>query len=169
MPCEPLGRLLASLISMHTQMPGEWSTLLRKLHIRFSWGSPVNTVLFEFCGPAVEFDRERLCEKSLSHLEKSRLATRLRGGGCSNLRSCGIVPWCNPCNRAEHREWFCDCVMTINGGGHMPGISTIHEFLREAHVPYTVVPHRRAYTAQEEAAATRGPGYEWAKVGVCVI
>ena len=51
----------------------------------------------------------------------------------------------------------------------MPGIATIHEFLREAHVPYTVVPHRPAFTAQEEAAATHVPGREWAKVVVCII
>jgi Ala-tRNA(Pro) deacylase len=51
----------------------------------------------------------------------------------------------------------------------MPGISTIHEFLREAHVPYTVVPHQPAFTAQEEAAATHVPGRDWAKVVVCFI
>jgi hypothetical protein len=36
--------------------------------------------------------------------------------------------------------------------------ATIHEFLREAHVRYTVVPHRPAFSAQEEAAATHVPG-----------
>lgn len=51
----------------------------------------------------------------------------------------------------------------------MPAISTIHEFLREAHVPYTVVPHRPAYTAQDEAAATHVPGRHWAKVVACFI
>jgi Ala-tRNA(Pro) deacylase len=51
----------------------------------------------------------------------------------------------------------------------MPARSTIHEFLREAHVPYTVVPHRPAYTAQAEAAATHIPGRDWAKVVVCFI
>lgn len=51
----------------------------------------------------------------------------------------------------------------------MPGTSTIHEFLREAHVPYTVVPHRPAFTAQEEAAATHVQGRDWAKVVVCFI
>ena len=45
----------------------------------------------------------------------------------------------------------------------MAGTSTIHEFLREAHVAYTVVPHRPAYTAQEEAAAVHVPGRDWAK------
>jgi Ala-tRNA(Pro) deacylase len=51
----------------------------------------------------------------------------------------------------------------------MHGIATIHEFLREARVPYTVVPHTPAFTAQEEAAATHVPGRDWAKVVVCVI
>jgi len=51
----------------------------------------------------------------------------------------------------------------------MPGTSTIHEFLREAHVPYTVVPHRPAFTAEEEAAATHVQGRDWAKVVVCFI
>jgi Ala-tRNA(Pro) deacylase len=51
----------------------------------------------------------------------------------------------------------------------MPRIATIHEFLREAHVPYTVVPHAPAFTAQEEAAATHVPGRNWAKVVVCVV
>jgi Ala-tRNA(Pro) deacylase len=50
----------------------------------------------------------------------------------------------------------------------MSGTSTIHEFLGDAHVPYTVVPHRPAFTAQEEAAATHVPGRKWAKVVVCV-
>jgi hypothetical protein len=39
----------------------------------------------------------------------------------------------------------------------MAGVSSIHEFLREAHVPYTVMPHRPAFTAQEESAATHVP------------
>jgi Ala-tRNA(Pro) deacylase len=51
----------------------------------------------------------------------------------------------------------------------MPGTSTIHEFLREAHVPYTVLPHRPAFTAPEEAAATHVPGRDWARVVVCFI
>jgi Ala-tRNA(Pro) deacylase len=51
----------------------------------------------------------------------------------------------------------------------MPGIATIHEFLREAHVPYTVVPHAPAFTAQEEAAALHVPGRDWAKVVICFI
>ena len=51
----------------------------------------------------------------------------------------------------------------------MPGMSMIHEFLREAHVPYTVVPHRPAFTAQDEAAATHVALRDWAKVVVCFI
>jgi len=51
----------------------------------------------------------------------------------------------------------------------MPGTPTIHEFLREAHVPYSVVPHRPAFTAQSEAAATHVPGRDWAKVVICFI
>jgi Ala-tRNA(Pro) deacylase len=51
----------------------------------------------------------------------------------------------------------------------MPGIATIHEFLREAHVPYTIVPHRPAYTARDEAAATHVPDRDWAKVVSCFI
>jgi len=51
----------------------------------------------------------------------------------------------------------------------MPGTSTIHQFLRAAHVPYSVMPHRLAFAAQEEAAATHVPGREWAKVVICFI
>jgi Ala-tRNA(Pro) deacylase len=51
----------------------------------------------------------------------------------------------------------------------MPGMSSIHEFLREAHVPYALVPHPPAFTAQAEAAAARVPGRDWAKVVVCFI
>lgn len=51
----------------------------------------------------------------------------------------------------------------------MPAASSIHTFLREAQVAYTVVPHRPAYTAQEEAAATHVPGRDWAKVVSCFV
>src|SRR6516165_4229783 len=51
----------------------------------------------------------------------------------------------------------------------MPGTATIHEFLREAHVPYTVVPHPPAFTAQEEAQAAQVAGRDWAKVVACFI
>ena len=51
----------------------------------------------------------------------------------------------------------------------MPGIATIDEFLREAHVPYTIVTHSPAFTAQDEAAATHTPGRDWAKVVICFV
>lgn len=51
----------------------------------------------------------------------------------------------------------------------MPPTSSIYEFLREAEVPYTVVPHRPAFTAQEEAAAAHVPGRDWAKVVICFV
>lgn len=51
----------------------------------------------------------------------------------------------------------------------MPNTLWIHEFLREAHVPYSVLPHPEAFTAQEEAAAAHVPGRDWAKVVVCVV
>jgi Ala-tRNA(Pro) deacylase len=47
--------------------------------------------------------------------------------------------------------------------------SRIHAFLRDARVPYTVIPHPLAYTAQEEAALAHVPGREWAKVVVLVL
>jgi Ala-tRNA(Pro) deacylase len=59
------------------------------------------------------------------------------------------------------------CRMRLEEGMSKP--STIHEFLKEAHVPYTVVPHPPAFTAQNEAAATHVPGRVWAKVVVCII
>ena len=51
----------------------------------------------------------------------------------------------------------------------MSDTSLIHEFLRDARVPYSVLPHRPAFTAQEEAAATHVPGRDWAKVVVCIV
>jgi Ala-tRNA(Pro) deacylase len=51
----------------------------------------------------------------------------------------------------------------------MTPVSTIHGFLQEAHIPYVVMPHRAAFTAEEEAAATNVPGRTWAKVVVCFI
>jgi len=48
-------------------------------------------------------------------------------------------------------------------------MAVIHDFLRDARVPYTVVPHKPAYTAQEDAAVTHVPGKDWAKVVVCFI
>ena len=51
----------------------------------------------------------------------------------------------------------------------MPGTSSIHEFLREARKAYTILPHRPAFTAQEEAAVMHVPGRDWAKVVVCLV
>ena len=51
----------------------------------------------------------------------------------------------------------------------MPGIAPIHRFLHQAHVPYSVLPHGPAFTAQDEAAATQVPEQDWAKVVVCFI
>jgi Ala-tRNA(Pro) deacylase len=36
-------------------------------------------------------------------------------------------------------------------------------------VPYTVVPHRPAFTAREEAAVAHVPGRDWAKVVTCFV
>jgi Ala-tRNA(Pro) deacylase len=47
--------------------------------------------------------------------------------------------------------------------------TALHQFLHEAHVPYSVVPHRPAFTAQEDAAAVHVSGRDWAKVVVCII
>ena len=46
--------------------------------------------------------------------------------------------------------------------------SSIHEYLGEARVAYAVIPHGRAYTAQEAAAAMHVPGRDWAKVVICM-
>jgi Ala-tRNA(Pro) deacylase len=51
----------------------------------------------------------------------------------------------------------------------MSGITTIHNFLRQAHIPYSVIPHPAAFTAQDDAAAAHVPGRNWAKVVICVI
>src|SRR5579862_2526352 len=51
----------------------------------------------------------------------------------------------------------------------MRSMSSIHEFLRHAHVPYTVVPHRPAFTAQEGTTAAHVPGRDWAKVVICIV
>jgi len=46
--------------------------------------------------------------------------------------------------------------------------ASVQEFLRRANVPYTVLPHPPAYTAQQEAAVTHVPGRDWAKAVVCM-
>jgi Ala-tRNA(Pro) deacylase len=45
----------------------------------------------------------------------------------------------------------------------------VQEFLDHTGQPYQAVPHRRAFTAQEEAAATHTPGRRWAKTVVCLL
>jgi Ala-tRNA(Pro) deacylase len=51
----------------------------------------------------------------------------------------------------------------------MGAASQIHEFLREAGVPYSLVAHRQSFTAQDEAAATHVSGRNWAKVVACFV
>lgn len=51
----------------------------------------------------------------------------------------------------------------------MRATSSIYDFLRAAHVPYTVVAHRPAFTARDEAAATHVAARGWAKVVVCFV
>ena len=46
----------------------------------------------------------------------------------------------------------------------MPVSASIQEFLRRADVGYSVLPHHRAYTARQEAAAALIPVSNWAKV-----
>lgn len=45
---------------------------------------------------------------------------------------------------------------------------SIEHFLGDQHVPYSVLHHQPAYTAQEEAAATHVTGWDWAKTVVCM-
>jgi len=49
----------------------------------------------------------------------------------------------------------------------MPIPASIEKFLGERGVRYEVLTHRKAFTAQEEAAVTHVPGQEWAKTVVC--
>ena len=45
---------------------------------------------------------------------------------------------------------------------------SIEQFLGDQHVGYSVLHHRAAYTAQEEAAMAHVPGRQWAKTVACV-
>jgi Ala-tRNA(Pro) deacylase len=45
---------------------------------------------------------------------------------------------------------------------------SIERFLDDQHVPYSVLHHRPAYTAQQEAAVTHVPGRQWAKTVACL-
>ncbi len=47
--------------------------------------------------------------------------------------------------------------------------ASISSYLQQTGVPYSVIEHPVAYTAQEEAAVTHVPGREWAKAVVCVV
>ena len=51
----------------------------------------------------------------------------------------------------------------------MARLSTIHEFLRDARVPFTVVPHGSAVSSPDEARTARFAERHWAKVVVCVV
>ena len=42
----------------------------------------------------------------------------------------------------------------------------VQEYLRQANIAYTVLPHDPAYSAQEDAALTHIPGRHWAKTVV---
>src|SRR6185295_7417058 len=69
---------------------------------------------------------------------------------------------------------YCNCLADFAGSSHpkercMPLTLWIHEFLHEVGAAYSVIPHRPAYTAQDEAAATHVPGREFAKVVICFI
>jgi Ala-tRNA(Pro) deacylase len=50
----------------------------------------------------------------------------------------------------------------------MPIPHSIEHFLHEQHVAYSAIPHRPAYTAQEEAAVAHIPSRQWAKTVACV-
>lgn len=45
---------------------------------------------------------------------------------------------------------------------------SIEQFFTDQHVAYSLIPHRAAYTAQEEAAMAHVPGRQWAKTVACV-
>ena len=51
----------------------------------------------------------------------------------------------------------------------MSAPSSVHTFLGDARVAYTIVPHAAVFTAQEGAAVMHVPGRDWAKVVVCMI
>jgi Ala-tRNA(Pro) deacylase len=52
--------------------------------------------------------------------------------------------------------------------GFMAIPHSIERFLGDQHVEYAVLPHRPAYTAQEEAALAHVPGVQWAKTVACI-
>ncbi len=44
---------------------------------------------------------------------------------------------------------------------------SLDEYLKNAHIPYTVFRHAEAFSAQREAAASHVPGRSWAKTVIC--
>ena len=50
----------------------------------------------------------------------------------------------------------------------MPIPRSVEQFLSGQHVPYSVIAHRPAYTAQQEAAVAHVPGHQWAKTVACL-
>lgn len=73
-------------------------------------------------------------------------------------------------NRAPASGGIAIAVLRVNeqSGGTMPIPRSIEQFLGEQNVPYSVVHHQPAYTAQEEAAVAHVPGRQWAKTVACV-
>ncbi len=45
---------------------------------------------------------------------------------------------------------------------------SIRDFLKRERVPYTILAHRAAYTAQQEAEVSHVQGRHWAKIVVCI-
>jgi Ala-tRNA(Pro) deacylase len=71
--------------------------------------------------------------------------------------------------RADLRELAANgrgafCASDLRQEDAMPVRPTVQEFLRVADVEYTVLPHHRAQTARQEAAAAQIPVSNWAKV-----
>jgi Ala-tRNA(Pro) deacylase len=60
--------------------------------------------------------------------------------------------------------WRFLCFSRSQEEDDMPVRPTVQEFLRVADVEYTVLPHQRAHTARQEAAAALIPVSNWAKV-----
>jgi len=48
-------------------------------------------------------------------------------------------------------------------------VPTIDDFLHSSRMPFSLLTHRPAFTAQQDAAAVHVSGRDWAKVVVCVV
>jgi Ala-tRNA(Pro) deacylase len=88
------------------------------------------------------------------------------------LGKCG---WCRSASPAFSRIDARGAWMTADwwdrrpaGKGEAMIAISVSEFLRSRGVPFSVVSHRTAFTAQEEAAVAHVPGRMWAKTVVCV-